>query len=288
MLKMKADPRVGRIVTRTLNDTPITMVRNRFVEFARQEKCHLLMMVDSDQSPLLHQNEDWYQPFWDVAFDAIYDHYGKGPLVVGAPYGGPPNGTENVYVFRWDNHGDRGDETTIRLEQFTRHEASKMRGLSPVAALPTGLILYDMRAFNLIEPSALSREEVLEKFASGEMTKTQALAAMQEGWFAYEWKTGHASEKASTEDVQNTRDISLVGQTQLGYNPVLCAWNSWIGHWKPWNVGRPKSFGVEHISGTFRRAVEEGRSERTITVDFSRHFPQPVKRCDTPTPVACQ
>jgi hypothetical protein len=208
--------------------------------------------------------------------------------VGGAPYGGPPNGTENVYVFRWDNHGDRGDETTIRLEQFTRHEASKMRGLSPVAALPTGLILYDMRAFNLIEPSALSREEVLEKFASGEMTKTQALAAMQEGWFAYEWKTGHASEKASTEDVQNTRDISLVGQTQLGYNPVLCAWNSWIGHWKPWNVGRPKSFGVEHISGTFRRAVEEGRSERTITVDFSRHFPQPVKRCDTPTPVACQ
>lgn len=269
LLKMKADPRVGEIYSHTLSDTPITMVRNRFVKLAKQHKCDLLLMVDSDQSPSLHRHEPWFKPFWDVAFDAIYQHYERGPLVIGAPYGGPPNGSENVYVFRWDNLGDRGDETNMKLEQYTRHEAALMHGIQECAALPTGLILYDMRCFDLIEPYPMRRDEALEAYRLGRITKAEALSAMNEGYFYYEWKDNHADEKASTEDVQNTRDISLVGQAKLGYNPVRCAWDSWIGHWKPWNVGRPKRFTVENIAATFTRAVEKKSSVQDVAVDLS-------------------
>jgi len=272
ILKMKADPRIGEIHVKTIADTPITMVRNRFVDLARQNNCHLLLMVDSDQSPNCHRGEPWFRPFWDVAFEEIYAHYGNGPLVIGAPYGGPPNGGENVYVFQWDNDGNRGDETAVRLEQFTRAESARMHGITEVAALPTGMILYDMRCFDLIEPSGLSRQEVLERFERKEMTLTETLAALNEGYFYYEWKNSHADEKASTEDVQNTRDISLAGQAKLGYNPVRCAWDSWIGHWKPWNVGRPRVHSVEHISATFRRVVESGETSREVLMDLGKDF----------------
>ena len=150
-------------------------------------------------------------------------HYGKGPLVIGAPYCGPPNGGENVYVFYWDNLGSRGTETAFKLEQYPRMIAAKMSGIQECAALPTGMILYDLRCFDLIEPSKLTKDQALDQFKEGKLTKAQTLAALSEGFFHYEWKNGYASEKASTEDVQNTRDISLAGQLKLGYNPVRCA-----------------------------------------------------------------
>src|SRR6185369_145762 len=59
----------------------------------------------------------------------------------------------------------------------------------------------------------------------------------------------------STEDVTNTRDISLAGCVKLGYNPVHCAWDSWIGHHKPWNVGKPQRFMAAQVGNALRRAV---------------------------------
>lgn len=258
-LKMKADPRVGKVVSYTVGDTPVTMVRNRFVRLAREQGCHLLMMVDSDQSPDKHKHEPWYKPFWDVAFDEIYRHYQHGPLVIGAPYCGPPGAGENVYVFNFDNYGDYGNESAIKLNQYTRNQAARMSGVQPVAALPTGMILFDMRAFSLIEPTALSQRQVLEAVKDGSMSIADAERAHCQGWFYYEWKDGYASEKASTEDVTVTRDIALAGQVRLGYNPLRCAWDSWIGHYKPWNVGKPQPYCVENVAKSLRNAVEEDR-----------------------------
>lgn len=280
--KLLQDPRIGRVVTRDYNDTPITMIRNRMVVDARRAGCHLLLMVDSDQSPNKHAGEPWFKPFWDAAFPEVYDHYGKGPLVVGAPYCGPPHAGENVYVFCWEADGNRGDATPIRLAQYSRSTARKMRGVQEAAALPTGLILYDMRAFELIEPSGLTAERVIEKLLLRQLTPLEALCALQSGWFSYEWKDGYASEKASTEDVQNTRDISLAGQAKLGYNPLRVAWDSWIGHWKPWNVGKPESYDVSHIAATFRRVCAENVSPDSAIVDLSKMWagvesrPKPV------------
>lgn len=270
LLEMKADPRVGEIITKTIADTPITMVRNRFVTLARQEGAHLLMMVDSDQSPGKHKGEPWFKPFWKTAFDEIYSHYQRGPLVVGAPYCGPP-GAENVYVFQFDNYGVHGGETRVSLEQYTRAEAAKMSGVGEVAALPTGLILFDMRIFELCEPCSLSRDKIVKALINGELTENQALAALRDGWFYYEWRDQYCDQKASTEDVASTRDMMFMCLAKLGYNPLRCAWDSWIGHYKPWNVGRPTQHSVQDIAADFRRAVLEDSDRDEVLMDF-RHM----------------
>lgn len=267
--KMKEDPRVGEVYQRTISDTPITMVRNQAVKIARHLGCHLLLMVDSDINPNLYRNEPWFVPFWDAAFDAIYDHYGKGPLVVGAPYCGPPP-HENIYVFQFENLHEAGEETPLSLEQYTRAEASKMRGLQECAALPTGMILYDMRAFELIEPDSRSIQRILELVHRQEIPPEQAYRLISRGWFHYEWTDSTASQKASTEDVVNTREIALAGCVKLGYNPLRCAWSSWVGHWKPWCVGKPRIYSIEEIASTFHRAVVENRRADEVQIDFDR------------------
>lgn len=264
ILHCKSDPRIGEIVEETVADTPICMVRNKFIVNARKANCDVLVMIDSDQSPNLHKNDLGFQPFFPSSFDFLYKHYDKGPVAICAPYCGPPP-HENVYVFRWDNDLWAGDETPFRLAPFSRYEASTMRGISEIAAAPTGLIMYDMRCFELTEPSKLSKSEVMDRFADGTFSKERAMRELSEGWFYYEWENGYASEKASTEDVTQTRDLSLAGMAKLGYNPLYCNWNSPIGHWKPWCVpGRPRMFGVEHIGPAFKRAIADDRTMTTV------------------------
>lgn len=276
ILQIKQDPRIGKVAYKTLNDTPITMVRNDFVVRARDEGCHLVVMVDSDQNPNLWKNIPGCKAFFWEAFNAVYEHYQKGPLVIGAPYCGTPGAGENVYVFQFDNMGERGEETRVSLDQFTRVEASKMAGIQEVAALPTGLIMYDMRAFELIEPSGLSKRQVLERLIEGKFTLDEAELALHEGWFYYEWVDSRAHKKASTEDVTNTRDIALAGVAKLGYNPLRCAWDSWIGHHKPYCVGKPVVTTVEQIGANFKKAVLEDRrgNVKQLELDLTAGLPR--------------
>lgn len=269
-LKMKADPRVGRVGTLTMADTPITMVRNKFVNEARKGGFHLLLQCDSDQHPQLHAGEPWYKPFWDVAFEEIYAHYQQGPLCMFAPYCGPPGAGENVYVFQWENSGLRGDETVFRLEQYTRHQAATMRGVQEAAAGPTGLMLTDMRCFDLTEPCKLPKRTVLEMLQNGEITPDKAERMLHDGWFYYEWANSYADDKASTEDVTFTRDLSLAGQAVWGYNPVRCCWDSWIGHHKPYCVGKPGHYTVENVGAVLKNAVLNHDSSHEITFDVAR------------------
>ncbi len=99
ILTMKKDERVGEIKTETIGDTPITMVRNLFVKHARAIGADVLVMVDSDMGPNYHRDSipvlGW-KPFWDSSFDFLYEHWEKGPVVIGAPYGGPPEVAENM------------------------------------------------------------------------------------------------------------------------------------------------------------------------------------------------
>jgi hypothetical protein len=280
VLKMKADPRIGEIHTKTLSETPVTMVRNDFVVLARKLGVHLLLMVDSDQSPNKHKGEPWFKPFWDEAFNFVYANYGKGPQVVGAPYCGPPNGMENVYVFHWESYHNRGNESMFKLEQYSRQQAEMMSGIQECAALPTGMILYDMRAFELIEPEAVSKRSVLEDVQAGRRTVDEGMMAMREGWFSYEYEDQRAHRKASTEDVVNTRDIALAGMAKLGYNPIHCAWDSWVGHHKPWNVGKPQRFTTEHISESYRKAVLDNAraDERIIDLSSLNQGDDPISR----------
>jgi hypothetical protein len=215
------DPRVADLKIWNLADTPITMTRNRSVLMAREYGVDVLVMIDSDMKPDVAGDKK----FFPSSFDFLVDHYHKGPVVIGAPYCGPPP-VENVYVFRWQNHQSDSANPDFQLEMYDRHTAVKMAGIQECAALPTGLIMYDMRAFELTEPKT----------------------ADDKPWFYYEWSDKYAAHKASTEDVTMTRDLSLVGTQKLGYNPVFCNWDAWAGHWKPKCVGKPVAIAAKDVS----------------------------------------
>lgn len=225
VLNAHKDERISGIRVWNLSDTPITMTRNRAVLMAREYGVDVLVMVDSDMKPDMDAGTPGFKPFFQSSFDFLVSHYQKGPCVIGAPYCGPPP-VENVYVFRWNNLQSDNANPDFQLEMYDRHTAVKMAGIQECAALPTGLIMYDMRAFEMTEP------------------KSDA----DKPWFYYEWKDHFAAEKASTEDVTQTRDLSLAGTQKLGYNPVYCNWDSWAGHWKPKCVSKPRVIDARGIS----------------------------------------
>lgn len=231
IMAAKAEPRIGEVCDIDLCDTPITMNRNRAVKQARQMGADILVMVDSDQAPdMLLGHDPVAKPFFESSFEFLYKHWPKGPAVVCAPYCGPPP-HENVYVFRWATFETGHPDMNCRLEQYRREEAAQFTGIWNVAAQPTGLILFDLRAFDLIDPP----------------------------WFYYEYTDEFETEKASTEDVTCTRDISMHGIMKLGYNPLYCNWDAWAGHWKPKMVGKPTIIYVDEVTEKFAQAVRIGR-----------------------------
>jgi hypothetical protein len=232
--ELSKDPRIENVRIWNLADTPITMTRNRAVLQARETGVDCLVMIDSDMKPdILLGHDPSAKPFFQSSFDFFVQHYPKGPCVIGTPYCGPPP-HECVYVFEWRNMRSTNPNPDFQLKMYERSSAVKMGGIQPCAALPTGLIMFDMRAFELTEP------------------KTTA----DKPWFYYEYPDKYQAEKSSTEDVTMTRDLSLVGSEKLGYNPVYCNWDAWAGHWKPICVGKPNFVEAKDISSKLKQSWE--------------------------------
>ncbi len=201
-----------------LNDTQITMTRNEAVRIAQDLKYDLLIMVDSDMAP------DWEPDgvkFLPAAFDFWWKH--AGPCVVAAPYCGPPP-DENPYAFLWRNAQNDTPEVEARLCMYTRDEAADLHGIKRVAALATGLILIDMKAFAAIEDP-------------------------ERPYFYYEFSDKRCCKKASTEDVTFSRDLDLAGV------PMYVAWDSWAGHSKNKIVRKPQPIRLPALPGKFVKAV---------------------------------
>ena len=248
------DERIGSLRVWNLSDTPITMTRNRAVLQAREHGVDVLVMVDSDMKPdMLWGQDEAAKQFFPSSFDFLVNHYHKGPCVIGAPYCGPPP-VECVYVFRWQSMQSLHPNPDFQLEMYDRHTAVKLAGIQECAALPTGLIMYDMRAFELTEPKT----------------------AEDRPWFYYEWKDMFCAEKASTEDVTQTRDLSLVGTQKLGYNPVYCNWDAWAGHWKPKCVGKPQFIDASQVAQKMRQSFEANVDSSVKLVDLKA--PQDILR----------
>lgn len=252
--RIEGDPRIESVARLDIADTPITMTRNRAVMTARKAGADLLLMIDSDMAPDNLIGRDYTAlRFWDVAFPAIYEHWDKGPLVIGAPYCGPPP-EENVYVFRWRTNESDHPGVDLMLDMYSREEAAERTGLEEVGALPTGMILFDMRAFALTEPK---REG-------------------DHSWFYYEYSDLYQTSKVSTEDVTATRDISLIGTQVLGYNPLRVAWNCWAGHWKPKCVSKPT---VIHAGNVGKKLSDAARDRlnfdervQMVKTDYAREI----------------
>ena len=231
----RADERVSEIESRDYCDTPVTMVRNKSVRDAIKAGGDVLICCDSDQHPDLYLGHDpLAKPFFQSSFDFAYQQRMKGqPVIVGAPYCGPPP-NELVYVFKWTSLQSDHPNVDMRMEMFSRDEAANRAGIEAVAALPTGLIMFDLQVFQYLEPP----------------------------YFYYEYTDKFESEKASTEDVTCTRDISLHGHLEAGYWPVHCNWDAWAGHYKPKCVGKPKILTHDQVSENFQKAAQRKQSSK--------------------------
>lgn len=208
-------------------DTPISMTRNQSVVQARAAGADVLVMIDSDMRADCEFGIDpAATPFLPTAFNFLYNHWEKGPVVLAAPYCGA-SPTNNVFAFHWDSdRNPREDILNLKLQQYSRHEAYQLAGIQPIAAVGTGLMMFDMRIFDLLPPP----------------------------WFYYTFDAEH-TRKLATEDCTFTRDIAMLGYLQLGYEPLLCCWSSWAGHWKPELIRKPQPMTSEMINDKFKQGV---------------------------------
>ncbi len=219
VVALREDPRIGDSgVHRTrIADTPITMSRNRVLVAAEQKGIDFVLMVDSDMRLDIGFTADGrlIDPTAKRFFPTAFEHALQSPVptIIGAPYCGPPP-HENVYVFKWANFQSEHPGPDFAIAQYERDEAARLTGIQPVAALPTGLMLIDMRG----------------------------MARLAHPRFYYEDKDATYSEKASTEDVTFSRDCGAAGIR------VLCNWDAWAGHHKTKCVGKPTFVDPQHVN----------------------------------------
>lgn len=260
--KMKTDPRIGRIGTLVLCDTPITMTRNQALAAARDGGFDFLLMLDSDNEPDGDLGRDpSAKPFWDEAFGLAYTRKMAGKeTIVAAPYCGPPpnpgqiDGGEVPYLFQWENNESDVRHPAYKLRLISRHEAALMRGIHRVAALPTGCCLLSVGV----------------------------LDGMKKPYFYYEFDEEQAK-KNSTEDVVFTRNASLRWQQKGGDNICFATCDSWAYHHKTKVVGRPTIMPVEAISEDFRQAVMDGHNAGDMLLDVNPEIPANARLASRPT-----
>lgn len=259
VLAATRDERIGKIQDHDFCDTPITMQRNASVLMARELGADVIVMIDSDNIPDHYLDRPGAKRFFESSFDFLYNHWDKGPVVVAAPYCGPPD-EELVYIFEWINNQTGSANPDFRLQMIGRADASRRLGIQEAAALPTGVSMWDMRAFKLTEPETMDDPP----------------------WFDYEWKDKYRAAKSSTEDVFGSRNISMAGCVELGYNPLFCNWDAWAGHLKAKIVPPPEVPTADEINKTYLAAVarKQRRAERVIQVGVEdwnpeEHPPQP-------------
>ena len=188
-------------------------------------------MIDSDMKP--DYPRYGAKPFVPGALDFALSHH--GPCVIAAPYSGP-SPHQNMYVFTWRNLKSNNPNPDMQVRQYEREEAAVRSGFEEVAALPTGLILIDMRVFS---------DVLVYKNDKGEMEPAAP-------YFYYEYTNRFNTHKASTEDVTFTRDCSLSGV------PVYCNWDAWCGHWKNECVPPPVVLAIDDVREEWRKVILRG------------------------------
>ncbi len=234
--KWTSDPRIRQWGILDSCGTPITMLRNQAIKYAQDNKYDLVLMMDSDNVPDIEvlpflKAFNAASPFWDTSFNFWWEH--DGPCIIAAPYcGNPPE--ELVHIFYWKKH----TKDDYSLAKYSREVAAHKKGIQREAALPTGLILIDMKAVEKIKPP----------------------------YFYYEWRDFTETEKATTEDVAFTRDISFAGV------PLYCNWDSWAGHYKSVIVGKPREVNLNTVARKWKSTIlqQSQNGEKMPHVEFEQ------------------
>lgn len=231
-----ADERIERVEHWYGDDTPITMVRNRCVLDAIKKGVDVLVMLDNDNVP--HKNF-----FWST-FEFVYAEYDSLPVVVAAPYCGPPP-HENVYIFQWESltSDDPDGAARFTLEQYSRERAALMTGIKPVASAPTGCIMIDMRVFTGFSGHS--------KMPVGSQLKLPL------PWFYYEYTDASHSAKKSTEDIVFSRNLAALFQTAIEEDVLFCNWDAWARHDKIKGVRKPERTIPINIMTSLKRYINQ-------------------------------
>lgn len=229
-VEMLKDDRISDIIPIYAGpDVPIPMLRNRVIKEAMKRDCDYVLMIDSDMAP--DTPLEGAKPFWSTAWEFMMRRREreKGerllPAMIAAPYCGPPP-HESCFIFRWKNWESDCPDVGYKLEMIEREDSAFRTGIERVAALPTGLILFDLRIFpHLPLP-----------------------------WFDYEYTDEFETDKASTEDVYGSRNAGLLGF------PIFVAWDCWANHVKTKHVSKPRPLTIDNISDCMREALKKGKS----------------------------
>ena len=87
-----------------------------------------------------------------------FDQYWKyfAPATIAAPYCGP-SPMQPVLMLQWDSlRGDNHPDRLMKMALIERHDAASRTGIGEVAAMGTGLILYDTRFFSIFPRPGLT------------------------------------------------------------------------------------------------------------------------------------
>lgn len=222
--ELQNHPRVENVMVSYCHGYPTDRMRNAACAQAKRDGYHLLCMIDDDMKPdLLYGHEPDAQPFLSSAINFTLAH--DGPCLVGAPYCGTPPAQEVLVMKNREYAPDQPCGAGLKLDKYTRDEAAVLTGIQKVAALPTGCLLVDLRALDVLPPP----------------------------WFAYEFDDEPYNTKlASTEDIVFTRNCDWLGI------PNYCAWSSWAGHVKTFVTGKPQPAPVIDIPGSIYKAWSNG------------------------------
>lgn len=251
--RMAKDPRISEVIHWVKSDTPITMVRNEAMKYAKSEKVDVLVMIDSDMNPdHISAEVRSERPFWDSSFDYYWKHYDRGPMLIAAPYVGPAP-YELPYIFHWKNRESGHPNPDWQLEMFSREQASERTGFEEVPALPTGLILIDMR---VIEP----------------MQYKGRMVTLPPPYFYYAFTDKFETHKAMTEDVAFTRDCHLLGVH------VLVNWDAWACHVKLKHCGKPQILPSNIVGDSYLRALTNLAGDESVVMLGDSPCPRPDKK----------
>jgi hypothetical protein len=221
---LQSHKRVESVMVSYTQGYPTDRVRNAACAQARRDGFHFLLMLDDDMHPdLLLGHEPDAQEFLPTALDFMLAH--DGPCCVGAPYCGSPPAQEVVVMKNREYAPDLPEGSGLKLDKYTRDEAALLSGIKRVAALPTGCLLIDLRALDVLPAP----------------------------WFSYEYDDPPYNTKlASTEDIVFTRNLDWLGV------PQYCHWSAWAGHVKTFTTGKPMPAPVVDIPQSIYKAWSNG------------------------------
>lgn len=225
-------PRINQVEIAYCFGYPTDRCRNEAAMTARNRGFHFALFLDNDMKfDALLGVEPGAKPFLTSSLEFALAQ--PAPVFVGAPYCSGPPAQEVVVMKHREYCPNMAGGLGKKLDKYTRDEAAVATGIERVAALPTGCLLLDLRAFDVLPPP----------------------------WFYYEYADPPYNTKlASTEDVTLTRNADWLGINQY------VNWDAWATHLdKDFEVSKPRLCPVDSVPRAIWESFKAGAQPRLVT-----------------------